>query len=69
MFFIDELKDFKLYKKRFLYPINDSNKKLGSAVILLSPNLDSSIRIINHELNVKKFFRSYYVDKSILYYI
>ena len=69
MFFIDELKDLKMYKKKFLYPINNANKKLDSAVILLSPNMDSSIGIINHELAINKFIRSYYMEKSILYVI
>ena len=69
MFFVDELVDLKMYKKKFLYPINNANKKLGSAVILLSPNMDSSIGIINHELVDNRFIRSYYVEKSILYVI
>lgn len=69
MFFIDELKDFKMYKKKFLYPINSTNKKLGSAVILLSPNMDSSIGIINHSLCTNRFIRSYYFEKSVLYYV
>lgn len=69
MFFIDELKDFKMYKKKYLYPIDDTNKKLNSAVILLSPNINSSIGIINHELANNKFFYSYYMEKSVLYVI
>ena len=69
MFFIDELKDFKLYKKKFLYPINNSNKNLDSAVILLTPNMQSSIGIINHSLFTNKFIKSYYVEKAILYYV
>lgn len=69
MFFIDELKDFKMYKKKFLYPIDIKNKNLNSAVILVSPNINSSIGIINHELCNNKFIKSYYIDKSILYYI
>ena len=54
MFFVDELKDFKMYKKKFLYPINSDNKKLNSAVILLSPNIESSIKIINQIVNIHK---------------
>ena len=69
MFFVDELKDFKMYKKKFLYPINNANKKLDSAVILLSPNIDSSVGIINHELSNNRFIKSYYIEKSILYVI
>ena len=37
MFFIDELKNFKLYKKQFLYPIVDNDKKHGSLVFIFSP--------------------------------
>lgn len=69
MFFIDELKDFKMYKKKFLYPVDEENKKLNSAIILLSPNMDSSIGIINHELANNKFIKSYYIEKAILYFI
>ena len=69
MFFVDELKDFILYKKKFLYPIDDKNKKLNSAVILLSPNINSSINIINHPLVDNRFIKSYYVEKSVLYMI
>lgn len=69
MFFIDELKDFKMYKKKFLYPINNANKKQDSAIILLSPNMDSSIGIINHDLALNKFIRCYYIEKSILYVV
>lgn len=69
MFFVDELKDFKMYKKKFLYPIDSTNKKFNSAVILISPSLDSSINIINHELASNRFVKSYYVEKSILYFI
>ena len=69
MFLIDELKDFKLYKKKFLYPIDSSNKKLNSAIILLTPNIDSSIRVINYPLFTNKFFKSYFLDKSVLYYV
>lgn len=69
MFFVDELKDFKMYKKKFLYPIDSDNKKLNSAVILLSPNMESSIKTINHPLSNNKFIKSYYVEKSVMYFI
>ena len=71
MFFIDELQDFKMYKKQFLYPIDGKDKKNGSAVILLSPNMDSSIGIMNHDLflSSRKFIKSYYIEKAVLYYI
>lgn len=69
MFFVDELKNFKMYKKKFLYPVDDNNKKLNSAVILLSPSIESSIGIINHELVNNKYVKSYYIEKSVLYYI
>ena len=69
MFFVDELKDFVMYKKKFLYPINDKDKKNNSAVILLTPNLESSINTINHPLIDNRFMKSYYVEKSVLYFV
>ena len=72
MFFVDELKDFKMYKKKFLYPINNANKNLSSAVILLSPNMNSSIGIINHELCNNKFIKSgvnNYMKKVLLVFL
>lgn len=69
MYFIDELKDFKMYKKKFIYPIDEANKKFNSAVFLLTPNLDSSIKVINHNLVLNKFVKCYYVEKSVLYFI
>ena len=69
MFFLDELNDLKIYKKKFLLPINDNNKKRGSVAMLMSPSYKSSINLMNHKLFVNKYFNSYYIERAAMYYI
>lgn len=69
MFFLDELKDFKLYKKQFLYPINDKNKTKNSLVMLMTPNYKSSLKTMNYPLLIQKYFKSYYIERAAMYYI
>ena len=72
MIYLDDLKYMKLYKKPFLLPINKDDKKHGSAILLLTPNYDSSNNLMNHPLALNKpitTFQSYYVEKDIMYTI
>ena len=69
MFFLDEIIKNKISKKKILLPLNDENKKKGSVVHLLTPNFNSSTNIINHPNIIGKYFSSYYMEKSPLYYI
>ena len=72
MIYLDDLKYMKLYKKPFLLPINKDDKKHGSAILLLTPNYDSSNALMNHPLALNKpinTFQSYYVEKDIMYTI
>lgn len=72
MIFLDDLKYMKLYKKPFLLPINKNDKKHGSAILLLTPNYDSSNKLMNHPMVINKQlspFISYYVEKDIMYTI
>lgn len=68
---LEELKYNKLYKKKFYLPIDKKNKKKNSAILLLTPNLNSSIALMNHPLaiNYAKSYISYYVEKDITYTI
>lgn len=68
MFFIDELKDLKLYKRQFLLPVNEKSKKKNSAVILMGTNYESSKGIMNYPLLVNRYFNSYYTEKSVTFY-
>ena len=69
MFFIDEKPDLKMFKKPFYLPINDQNKKKGSAVFLLGTNYNSTVRLLNHELIKPRYYRSYYIEKGLTYFI
>ena len=69
MFFINELNDLKIYKKKFLLPLNEKDKRKNSIAFLLSPNLDSTYNILNNELITKKYYNSYYLERAVLYYI
>lgn len=68
---LDSLKHMKLYKKKFYLPINKSNKKKGSAILLLTPNYESSVKLMNNPLaiNLSNSFQSYYIEKDITYTI
>ena len=65
MIFIDELYNMKLYKKPFYLPIDPKDKKKGSAVMLLTPNYESSRNLMNHKLITAKYYESYYIDKDV----
>lgn len=72
MIYLDDLKYMKLYKKPFMLPINKEDKKHGSAILLLTPNYESSNSLMNHSLALNKpvtTFQSYYVEKDIMYTI
>ena len=65
MVFLDDLKDLVLYKKPFVLPINEKNIKKGSAIYLISPNLSTSIKIMNapYLVNKMSIYQSYYLSK------
>jgi len=69
MFFLDELQDIKIYRKKFLLPINDKNKRKNSVAMLLTPSYESSKRMMTHPLFVNKYFNSYYIERAALYYV
>lgn len=70
MIFVDEMKDLKMYTKSFYLPITEKNKKKGSAVYLLTPNLKSSMNLLKSPLliNNNGSYRSYYMEKNVNYY-
>lgn len=69
MFFIDELKDLKLYKKKFLLPMDEKNKRKGGVSILMGTDAKSSIRLMQNPLMIPKYYQSYYMEQSVMYYI
>ena len=69
MIFLDELKNLTLYKKKIFLPINENNKRKGSVVFLLTPNYESSKKLLNNKNIINKWFQCYFIEKDISYYI
>lgn len=70
MYFLDELNDMKLYRRKVAFPINEKNKKHGSAVIVLSPDATNGVRsIVQNDMIIPKYFNAYYTERSVLYYV
>ena len=79
---IEELENFRVYNKDIYLPVEDSDRKHGSVMFLLTPNLSSSkdflqsIRRKDDELVgfVNRFkgeinWDSYYMEKDVSYYM
>ena len=65
---VNDLKDLKMYRgnNKLFIPLAPDNNKKGSLIYLLTPNIESSINMINTPMIINRnWFRSYYVDKSI----
>jgi len=68
--YIDELNPLVLYKRKFFIPVNDHNRRKGSAIFLLTPNIESSTKLMNAPLMINnRMYESYYVEKDITYFI
>lgn len=66
---IKDMKDLKMYNRnnKLFIPLNPDNNTHGSLIYLLTSDISSSIDMINSDMviNNKKWFKSYYIDKSI----
>lgn len=69
MYFIDELPNNRIKKVNFLLPINEKDKRKNGVAILLTPNYESSKKVINHKIFTNRYYNSYYMQKSAMYYI
>ena len=70
MYFLDELKDMKIYRRQVVLPIDERNKKRGSLAFILSPKqVDGLEDILKNNMVIPRYFRSYYTERSVLYYI
>lgn len=70
MIFVDQMQNLKIYKRPMYLPTVDGDKKKGSAVLLLSPNYDSSKNLITSKMLInKKRFESYYLNPNVSFYI
>ena len=70
MIFIDEMKNLKIYKTPLFLPTMEDDKKRGSSILLLTPDYNSSKRIMNSPLFINRLrYSSYYIEKDVSYYI
>ena len=70
MILTENMKNMRIYKCETFLPTLKEDKKKNSAIIMLTPNRDSSMKLMNHPLFVnKKRYESYYLDRDVSYYI
>ena len=71
MFLLDDLKYNRLLKKQFIAPFIKEDKRHGAAIILLSPNYETSHKLMNNPFMVDKarLFSSYFIERNIMYTI
>ena len=65
---IKDMKDLKMYKgsTKLFIPLNPDDNEHGSLIYLLTPDISSSIDMINNNMIINRnWFKSYYIDKSI----
>lgn len=69
MVVLDDLKNLVLYKKDFFLPIDEDDKKRNSAIMLLTPNYQSSINAMKVPYTInRRYFESYYMEKNVTRY-
>ena len=65
---VHELKQLKMYNasNKLFIPLDDKDNKKHSAIYLLTPNIESSIKMINSNTIINRgWFKSYYIEKSL----
>ena len=69
---IDELKPMFLYSsnQKIYAPIDENDKRHGSAILLLSPSIDESANLTKLSyIHNPNLFVSYYIDRNVMGYI
>lgn len=70
MILIDKMKDFKIYRTPTFLPTKMENKKKKCAVLLFTPNYESSKKLMTHPLFVnKKRYESYWMQRDVSYLV
>lgn len=69
---MDELKPLFLYpaSKKVYVPINEKDRKKGSAILLLTPNMEVSSQLMKLPYLVNPMiYKSFYIDRNVMAYI
>ena len=70
MIFLDKVKPMRIYRTQLYLPTLKDDKKKGSLIFLLTPNYNSSNKLMNSSLFINKLrYESYYLEKDLSYYI
>jgi hypothetical protein len=70
MILIDKMKDLKIYRTATFLPTKIDNKKKKCAVLLFTPNYESSKKLMTHPLFVNKLrYQSYWMQRDASYLI
>lgn len=65
--YLDETKTLTMYKGQYRFPIDPTNRMNGSLVYLMTPNMQSSISVMNSKNagNNSYNFQSYFLEKNV----
>ena len=69
--YLNEIKPLRLYTGKFRYPIDLKNRFNNSIVYLMTPNIKSTIKVLNN-INAREnnqAFKSYFLEKNIQFII
>ena len=70
MILIDKMKDLKIYKVPTFLPTKIDDKKKNCSILLLTPNYQSSIKLMKHPMFVNKLrYQSYWMQRDVSYLI
>ena len=71
MYTLENLKYNKLYKKQFIIPFCADDRRRGSAILLFSPNYQTSRALMNNQfvLDRMRLYTSYFIERDIMYTI
>ena len=69
MYFLDELDNFRLYRRSVLLPINEKDKRHTGLAYILSPNMDGTKSVFYNGLLINRYYNSFYTERAVLYYI
>ena len=66
MIFTDQMKNLKVYRKPLFLPTMEESKKKDATVLLMTPNYESSKRLMQHPLLINRLrYQSYYAERDL----
>ena len=69
MYFLDELDDWRLYRRNVILPLDEKDKRHNSMAFILSPNLEGTKDVFNNPMLVARYYNAYYIERAFMYYV